>query len=1538
MSGPHEYSMCGVKVKFPAKAYPSQVAMMSKIVTSIQRSQNSLLESPTGSGKSLALLCAALAWQEVEQNKCNEFNTILEQATINQDPAMRDMLVNMAGSEGVEWEEEIVSTDEAAAFAFGNVSADEAAAVALGKSESMGGVGGGGFIPADPDDADFYDPREAAKPVRPEVYAGYHLPDGDVKKVGSGAGYLRMPKRKKCPRIYFGTRTHKQIAQIVRELKKTAYSGVRMTILASREHTCIHPTISKSFNKTQDCVDLMDKRKGGGCRFQANVKQKMSSHHSVRSYMGSDKAWDLEELVKAGKKVKCCPYYGVRELKNSAQIIFCPYNYLVDPGIRSSMEIFLNNQIVILDEAHNIEDSARDAASANFKLDDVTTALQDCERMVEHDILPDVHSGLAAFLSRLGTWIQKAADDANDYSDFNSSTKVWSGTAGLAEWNEIVFYPENYEAIKMKLQEALKEQKTALEQNDDDNPGLTKVLSKKSSDLIGGIFSVLDFMHRKDSVYRDDYKMSVVRAQERKKGGKAKGWTGKGDTPALVTTISLNFWCLNPGVCFDEMLDCRSIVLTSGTLSPMVTFASELAVKFPITLEANHVIDKSQVWVGTLGIGPTGNSLNAAYQNANTYGFQDEVGRLVLEICRTIPHGVLVFFPSYKMMNDLSERWKSNGTWQQLFERKAIVTEPRFGDQLDVAMKEFYSVIEASNNQPNEYGQDGALFMAVCRGKVSEGLDFADNNARAVVCVGIPFPAFKDTLVDLKKKYNDGRRSVNPNILPGREWYEIQAFRALNQALGRCIRHKKDWGAILMVDDRYGRNPRYVNNLSKWVRGKVVHYNNCNMMTNSLKTFSTDMKHFEAENETVADAFTAPPKSDSSTPPTDTYFNPTPDQTSTAWSPNPGASLSLASKVSSLVSLRKSSPELPKDNKTSGFKRSSQFNRKKAENADAQVEPNHSRIDSKTSLSSVLEASRKQAQLASQKSYSLDCSLRSGNHPDLGPQNDLSSVIELARKQAESACASNGPNLDIKTHLTSVLDSRTHLSGLDNPCISAGDPDAIPLEGEKVRLGPPKSRTRQKKLKEQEKFAESKIDWNNPEEGCFQANMNFNGPAESPGVEESFETLYNDSTSNLSTTSNRSSNLGLIINTNKNLNIIPSQSKKSRMRFVSTSSEDNSPTKSLIHPNVSIDTSNHSSIPAPVPPYTSSRISMVNPATSSPNIRSDSCKRKKGTISSPECNFDLSEEFDLPDNAAEKEKKWTKSGKSIHFKQKLQKFKYDPSIESGSNESLGYEDPTNKLKANNLTDNLPDLMSETQVSPQSEFVSGASIFGAASKKSRFSTCTESSDPSNASILRYSSVSKLEKENSQEKELQIMLKKRRESGKSQFNYDPSSIVLETPESSTIVLETPDDMDNYELGSDFEEEYEPSKPGVLADLSNQPVSTRKPLFNQNPSKPTTVLPKSTSKHSVENTVIYSSDDDVWPEEKKKVQISLSSADEIEEPEQEILRKVKLPVSKTIPRKKKNRGVNSSLVEGGKKGRLSLALGSSIISGNNSDDDFM
>jgi Fanconi anemia group J protein len=120
-------------------------------------------------------------------------------------------------------------------------------------------------------------------------------------------------------------------------------------------------------------------------------------------------------------------------------------------------------------------------------------------------------------------------------------------------------------------------------------------------------------MYSRDSIFRDDYRISVVQSQVRRPkpgaGVRARGWLGKGGQAAttLVKTITLHFWCLNPAVCFDELKEaCRSIVLTSGTLSPLDTFASELDVRFPVTLEANHVIDRKQVWVGTLSHGPSG--------------------------------------------------------------------------------------------------------------------------------------------------------------------------------------------------------------------------------------------------------------------------------------------------------------------------------------------------------------------------------------------------------------------------------------------------------------------------------------------------------------------------------------------------------------------------------------------------------------------------------------------------------------------------------------------------------------------------------------------------------------------------------------------------------------------------------------------------------------------------------------------------------------------------------------------------------------------
>ena len=61
-----------------------------------------------------------------------------------------------------------------------------------------------------------------------------------------------------------------------------------------------------------------------------------------------------------------CPYYLSRALAKHAEIVFTPYNYLLDPTIREAMGIDLTDSVVVLDEAHNVEDTLRDSGSGKF--------------------------------------------------------------------------------------------------------------------------------------------------------------------------------------------------------------------------------------------------------------------------------------------------------------------------------------------------------------------------------------------------------------------------------------------------------------------------------------------------------------------------------------------------------------------------------------------------------------------------------------------------------------------------------------------------------------------------------------------------------------------------------------------------------------------------------------------------------------------------------------------------------------------------------------------------------------------------------------------------------------------------------------------------------------------------------------------------------------------------------------------------------------------------------------------------------------------
>lgn len=208
-----------------------------------------------------------------------------------------------------------------------------------------------------------------------------------------------------------------------------------------------------------------------------------------------------------------------------------------------------------------------------------------------------------------------------------------------------------------------------------------------------------------------------------------------------------------PGLAMQMLARCkiRSFLLTSGTLSPLSSFAAELQLDFPIVLENPHVIDDSQaissfngellmqneifltlvkvpmtaslvdleckacymtskttdlrpsspkqsaarasfrmsfmqVWVGVVGIGPMGGALNSSYANRSQQSYKDDLGMALINIARSTPGGLLVFFPSYTVLQACIDSWQgtlhtsAGGTttaWERICGHKQPVIEPR---------------------------------------------------------------------------------------------------------------------------------------------------------------------------------------------------------------------------------------------------------------------------------------------------------------------------------------------------------------------------------------------------------------------------------------------------------------------------------------------------------------------------------------------------------------------------------------------------------------------------------------------------------------------------------------------------------------------------------------------------------------------------------------------------------------------------------------------------------------------------------------------
>ncbi|GMF27302.1 unnamed protein product [Phytophthora fragariaefolia] len=278
-------AMDGAFFSFPYEPYPIQLQLMQQMWATLERGHCGIFESPTGTGKSISLICGALTWLS---RRTDEFGLLRASADVGAKPAQhpqpkksaeptwlsdfeqksadRELKFRqqtakqaLAGIEKLRLEPEAATKKRKMRFAYSH-SERKRAHRSSRESKQDGDEGDEHLVDAYDSDRvrrGSCDSEEESSATRGRF--GDEKPDFGVVK------------------IIYCSRTHSQISQFVREIRKTAFAErIRVVSLGSRKNLCTNPNVTKlgsDLRMTDKCLDMMqssktkDGRKVGKCPF-----------------------------------------------------------------------------------------------------------------------------------------------------------------------------------------------------------------------------------------------------------------------------------------------------------------------------------------------------------------------------------------------------------------------------------------------------------------------------------------------------------------------------------------------------------------------------------------------------------------------------------------------------------------------------------------------------------------------------------------------------------------------------------------------------------------------------------------------------------------------------------------------------------------------------------------------------------------------------------------------------------------------------------------------------------------------------------------------------------------------------------------------------------------------------------------------------------------------------------------------------------------------------------------------------------------------
>ncbi|CAH2068022.1 unnamed protein product, partial [Thlaspi arvense] len=824
--------------------YPIQIDFMNALYQFLDKGGVSMLESPTGTGKSLSIICSALQWLIDRKEKAKAGVTESEKVdcegfSYDEPDWMRDFSFN--DDKTIKISKPPFRPKERVPRVFSQVE------VSLRKHEAE--LNDDEFL------LDNYESEEDSSSSKRKPSGGFESSseeEEDGKECSDDEDGLK---------VFFCSRTHSQLSQFVKELRKTVFAQkIKVVCLGSRKNMCINEDVLKLGNVArinERCLDLQKKRKSQVSkkknlgtnvrvgRTKASCRCPMLRKHTLqrefKAEVSQQEAMDIEDLVQLGREMGTCPYYGSRRMAPAADLVILPYQSLLSKSSRESLGLSLKNNVVIIDEAHNLADtllSMHDAKVTVSQLEDVRSSIENYLGRFLNLLGAGNRRYIQTLLILIQALLKPLASDrsVNDRLDTgNPSKSKPSGGCSMAIYDFL--FSLNIDNINLvKLLAYIKEsniihkvsgygERVAMLQKD---PVTHEEMSKLTS--FRAFTDILVALTHNNG----DGRIIISKMRTDSTSGQQEGY--------------IKYVMLTGAKLFSEVVDeAHAVILAGGTLQPIEETRERLFPWLPSNqlqfFSCSHIVPPESIMPIAVSHGPSGQSFDFSHRSRSSKEMIQELGLLMSNLVAVVPEGVVVFFSSFEYETQVHTAWSSSGILGRIMKKKRVFREPRRNTEVEAVLREYKEAIESER---------GAIMLAVVGGKVSEGINFSDGMCRCVVMVGLPYPSPSDiellerikhieglgdsgclALVD--DSYYSGDVEEGFGVLRsckrrGKEYYENLCMKAVNQSIGRAIRHVKDYAAILLVDARYSNDPSKrtshphpSSKLPKWIKDSLIY-------------------------------------------------------------------------------------------------------------------------------------------------------------------------------------------------------------------------------------------------------------------------------------------------------------------------------------------------------------------------------------------------------------------------------------------------------------------------------------------------------------------------------------------------------------------------------------------------------------------------------------------------------------------------------------------------------------------------------------------